>query len=330
MPSSRDTSAILLSVALHALALFVVVPGIARLVPAPPTPAPSRPLDSLVAVDLTPPAPAPKPAPVPAPKPTGTRLDAPEGSRTPARTPERAAAPAPTPRRTTTPKPVEHAAPPRRVEPRPKADTPPRTPRPTPTPPNPTPAPKPRTPAPTTPAPPSRSVTPERTRQPVQSPRPTPNATPSEGTRPGSGSEGDGQRGTANPGSGSRSGNGTTPNGQNGTEGDRGAHERGGTPGGSGTADGGTGGFNIEGLGGRRLLRRALPTNDEGVTVTLAAEILVAPDGSVRLGRWVQRGNPTLQRRAEAALAGWRFAALPAAAPQETQRGVVRFRFVAN
>lgn len=327
MTPVRDTSAVLLSVALHALALFVVVPGIARLVPAPTPVAAARPLDSLIAVDLTAPAPTPKPTPAPAP--SGARLDAPEGRRAPAGTPGEAA-PAPTPRRTTTPKPVERAAPPRRVEPKPKADTPPRTPRPTPTPPNPTPAPRPRTTTPTTPAPPGRTVTPERTRQPVQTPRTTPNATPSEGTRPGSGSEGDGQRGAANPGSGSRSGNGTTPNGQSGTEGDRGEHQRGGAPGGTGTDEGGSSGFSVSGLDGRRLVRSAKPTNDEGVTVTLVAEIVVAPNGTVRFGRWVRRGNPVLQRETEAVIARWRYAALPAAAPQNPQTGTITFRFVAN
>lgn len=328
MTPVRNTSAVLLSVALHVLALLVVVPGIARLVPNPSPAPPSRPLDSLIAVDLTPP-PAPKPVPVPRPAPSGASLNAPEGRRAPARTPGGEAAPAPTPRRTTTPKPVERAAPPRRVEPRPKADTPPRTPRPTPTPPNPTPAPKPRTTTPTTPAPPSRSVPPERTRQPAQTPRPTPNATPSTGTRPGSGSEGDGQRGTANPGSGSRSGNGTTPGGQSGTEGERGAYQRGGTPGGTGTDDG-TSGFSVSGLDGRRLVRSAKPTNDEGVTVTLVAEIVVAPNGTVRFGRWIRRGNPVLQRETEAVIARWRYAALPAAAPQNPQTGTITFRFVAN
>ena len=109
---------------------------------------------------------------------------------------------------------------------------------------------------------------------------------------------------------------------------------------GTGTGDGtqGTGttpsrgsgaGVSIAGLGNRQPIRQPLPS-DPQVTVTLTAEIAVSPDGSVRFVRWVRRGDPGLQRQAEGSLSRWRFAALPAGAPQQEQRGQITFRFVAN
>ncbi len=85
--------------------------------------------------------------------------------------------------------------------------------------------------------------------------------------------------------------------------------------------------FSIEGLN-RQSLRTPLPRNTANTVATLRVEIVVAPDGSVTFGRWIQKGNATLEREVLDAVRRWRFNALPGRAPQVDQKGTVTFRFV--
>lgn len=67
------------------------------------------------------------------------------------------------------------------------------------------------------------------------------------------------------------------------------------------------------------------PTNDEA-TITVRFE--VNPDGS--LGRVIplRKMNPELEREVMRTLRSWRFSRLPSGVPQESQWGVITFRFV--
>lgn len=87
--------------------------------------------------------------------------------------------------------------------------------------------------------------------------------------------------------------------------------------------------FSIEGLN-RQSISTPLPRNTANTVATLRAEIVVAPDGSVTFGRWIQKGNATLERAVQDAVRRWRFNALPGRAPQVEQRGTVTFRFTVN
>lgn len=84
--------------------------------------------------------------------------------------------------------------------------------------------------------------------------------------------------------------------------------------------------FSIEGLN-RTAIRLPEPRNSAGTVATIRVEIVVAPDGSVTFGRWLQKGNATLEREVLDAIRRWRFNALPGRAPQVDQRGSVTFRF---
>ncbi len=97
-------------------------------------------------------------------------------------------------------------------------------------------------------------------------------------------------------------------------------------PTGSGTEATSRSPFSIEGLN-RQSLRTPLPRNTANTVATLRVEIVVAPDGSVTFGRWIQKGNATLEREVLEAVRRWRFNALPGRAPQVDQRGTVTFRF---
>jgi len=194
-----------------------------------------------------------------------------------------------------------------------------------------------RDPRPSTPAP-SRENATRRHVPPVATPRTTPSEKPTEPVaaqtpprtdRPADGT-GTRERPDATRDGGGRVGReGTTertggdPNGRDGAPP--------GVPGtGNDPARGTGGGVDLSGFAGRRLVSRPTPRNTAGVTVTLVAEICAAPDGDVRLSRWVRVGNPELQREAAATFARWRFAPLPSNVPQEAQCGRVSMRFVAN
>ncbi len=100
-----------------------------------------------------------------------------------------------------------------------------------------------------------------------------------------------------------------------------------GAPAGEGDTDARRSPFSIEGLN-RQALRTPIPRNSANTVATLRIEIVVAPDGAVTIGRWLQKGNATLEREVIDAVRRWRFTSLPPGAPQADQRGTVTFRFV--
>lgn len=84
--------------------------------------------------------------------------------------------------------------------------------------------------------------------------------------------------------------------------------------------------YSIEGLN-RTPLRLPLPGNP-GAAGTAVLNVCVAPDGQVsRLWPARRSGDPRLDDAAQRALNGWRFNALPPAAPQEEQCGLITFHF---
>lgn len=84
--------------------------------------------------------------------------------------------------------------------------------------------------------------------------------------------------------------------------------------------------FDIEGLD-RTRLHGPLPQYTEKVNATIEVKITVNPQGRVIGQQLVRKANPSLERSVREALRQWRFNRLPSGAPQETQTGVVTFRF---
>ena len=84
--------------------------------------------------------------------------------------------------------------------------------------------------------------------------------------------------------------------------------------------------FDIEGLD-RTRLHGPLPQYTEKVNATIEVKITVNPQGRVIGQQIVRKANPSLERSVRKALRQWRFNRLPSGAPQETQTGVVTFRF---
>lgn len=99
--------------------------------------------------------------------------------------------------------------------------------------------------------------------------------------------------------------------------------------------DGGGLSWSLEGpAGGRRLLKRALPSSPDwvsqrGLELSVRVKFQVQPDGTVRPGSVIKStsGFPEIDRRALEALKLWRFQAVPARAGPETW-GIVTFRFL--
>ncbi len=84
--------------------------------------------------------------------------------------------------------------------------------------------------------------------------------------------------------------------------------------------------YNIEGLD-RDPVYSPLPQYAEKVDATIRVRITVDPRGRVVQRIPLLKGNPELERAVMDALQRWRFNALPANAPQETQTGTITFRF---
>lgn len=80
----------------------------------------------------------------------------------------------------------------------------------------------------------------------------------------------------------------------------------------------------------RRAIRRTVPRHTELVNSTIDVCVTVSPDGSVVGKSICKKGNAALEASSLAAVSGWRFNALSPDAPQENQRGKIRFRFVVD
>ncbi|MDX1546265.1 MAG: energy transducer TonB [Rhodothermales bacterium] len=85
--------------------------------------------------------------------------------------------------------------------------------------------------------------------------------------------------------------------------------------------------FQIEGLN-RSTVYAPLPAFAEKVNAQIKMRITVDPQGRITAMQPVLKGNPSLERAVREALNRWRFNALPPNAPQQSQVGVVTFRFV--
>lgn len=78
----------------------------------------------------------------------------------------------------------------------------------------------------------------------------------------------------------------------------------------------------------RAPMIQPLPENTANTEATITVRFEVSPDGSVRRIIPVTKMNPELEREVMSTLRSWRFSRLPAGAPQESQWGIITFRFV--
>lgn len=78
----------------------------------------------------------------------------------------------------------------------------------------------------------------------------------------------------------------------------------------------------------RAPMIQPLPENNANTEATITVRFEVSPDGSVRRIIPVTKMNPELEREVMSTLRSWRFSRLPAGAPQESQWGIITFRFV--
>jgi TonB family protein len=78
----------------------------------------------------------------------------------------------------------------------------------------------------------------------------------------------------------------------------------------------------------RSPMIQPLPENTANTEATITVRFEVSPDGSVRRIIPVTKMNPELEREVMSTLRSWRFSRLPAGAPQESQWGIITFRFV--
>jgi TonB family protein len=78
----------------------------------------------------------------------------------------------------------------------------------------------------------------------------------------------------------------------------------------------------------RTPMVQPLPTNQTNEEAVITIRFEVNPDGS--LGRVIplRKMNPELEREVMRTLRSWRFSRLPAGVPQESQWGIITFRFV--
>lgn len=78
----------------------------------------------------------------------------------------------------------------------------------------------------------------------------------------------------------------------------------------------------------RAPMIQPLPENVANTEAVISVRFEVNPDGS--LGRIIplRKMNPELEREVMSTLRSWRFSRLPAGAPQESQWGIITFRFV--
>ncbi len=84
--------------------------------------------------------------------------------------------------------------------------------------------------------------------------------------------------------------------------------------------------FQIEGLN-RSTVYAPLPLYAEKVNVDIKVRITVDPQGRITQVFPLLKGNPSLEKAVQEALQRWRFNALPSNVPQESQTGIITFRF---
>jgi len=80
----------------------------------------------------------------------------------------------------------------------------------------------------------------------------------------------------------------------------------------------------------RSPLVQPLPSYTVEVEAVITIRFEVRPDGSVGMIQPLRRMNPELEAEVVRTLRGWRFSRLPDSMPQESQFGVITFRFILN
>jgi len=80
----------------------------------------------------------------------------------------------------------------------------------------------------------------------------------------------------------------------------------------------------------RSPLVQPLPNYTVEVEAVITIRFEVQPDGRVGRIQPLRRSNPELEAEVIRTLRNWRFSPLPQSMPQETQTGVITFRFVLN
>ena len=79
----------------------------------------------------------------------------------------------------------------------------------------------------------------------------------------------------------------------------------------------------------RNPMVQPLPDNTANTEGTVRIRFEVKPDGSIgRIIPLIKSGNPELEREVMSTLRSWRFSRLPSGVPQQSQWGVITFRFV--
>jgi TonB family protein len=77
-------------------------------------------------------------------------------------------------------------------------------------------------------------------------------------------------------------------------------------------------------------LVQPLPNYQVEVEAVITVRFEVRPDGSVGRIQPIRRSNPELESEITRTLRSWKFSRLPNNTPQESQFGVITFRFVLN
>ncbi len=78
----------------------------------------------------------------------------------------------------------------------------------------------------------------------------------------------------------------------------------------------------------REPMVQPLPTNTANTEGVISVRFEVRPDGSVGRIIPLKKMNPELEQEVQRTLRNWRFSRLPSGAPQQSQWGVITFRFV--
>lgn len=78
----------------------------------------------------------------------------------------------------------------------------------------------------------------------------------------------------------------------------------------------------------RSPMVQPLPNNTEDVEAVITVRFEVFPDGSIGRIIPLRKMNPELEREVMSTLRTWRFSRLPSGIPQDSQWGIITFRFI--